>query len=418
VSLLSPQKGSGHNWRIAFIDPDTAKQKREAIPDHHTRTAELRDDYCVRKSEELKRRRYALDRGAVPKSSTPILEAAQGWLATYPDPRTRETYGESCQAFVEWAADRGIKTFDDVSKGTLKSFRDDLYTDELQATTLNKKLRSLRTFLVWVIDSELAPKLHTDDLSALKKWKEKVELRAYLDPQQVQKVFEAVERHDNDCHAMTRDEKTEGRRRRRGSTPKFDPLMPLLVLISLSGLRLKEAVQLTWEHFDADKLDVDRKTIGELYVPATIAKTKKARRIPLDHSPALRRYLIQRKLQTGGEGTIAGVTYDQAAKGLKRIRAIYGAPSTFSWQAMRRTVSTFLTSAPNIFGAASHALSASRLGHSWKIAEAHYADDAAGISADARTLEDALGIADLVSHAAPGTASAAGNGESTFFLSG
>jgi integrase len=175
--------------------------------------------------------------------------------------------------------------------------------------------------------------------------------------------------------------------------------MPLLVLISLSGLRLKEAVRLAWEHFDPDKIDASGRPIGELYVPASIAKTKRPRRIPLDHSPALRAYLIQRKLEVGAEGTIAGLTYDQAAKGLKRIRAVYGCPSAFSWQALRRTVSTFLTSAPSIFGAASHAQAAKRLGHGWAIASRHYADDVAGITADAKTLEAALQIEENVSRA-------------------
>jgi integrase len=395
VSLLKPQKGSRKGWRIAYTDPDTGKQVRRAIPAHHTRSTDLREDYCVRKSEEIADRKREIDKGATRKSATSIADAVDRWLDRYPDPRTQETYRRGSSLFIEWSRDRGFVTFDDVDEGTLTSFRDDLYTDTLAPATLNKHLRSLSTFLTWAIGSKYTPKLHKDDLSALKKWEVMTELRPYLDSKQVRKAFEAVQRHDDDCHAMTRAEKVEGRRRRRGSTPKFDPLMPLLVLISLTGLRLKEAVQITWDDFDPDKLDASGKVIGEIMVRAIISKTKRARRIPLDHSPALRRYLIQRKLSSTDD-TIASLSYDQAAKGLKRIRAIYGCPSTFSWQAMRRTVSTFLTSAPNIFHASAHSKAAKRLGHSWKIAETHYADDIAGISADATTLEDALGIADLI----------------------
>ncbi len=397
VSLIKPQKDSRKGWRIGYVDPDTGKSVRRAIPDHHARSTDLREDYCLRKSEEIAARKRELDKGGTRKSATPIADAVDRWLDTYPDPRTQETYRRGSSLFVEWSRDRGFVTFDDVDGGTLKSFRDDLYTDTLAPATLNKHLRSLSTFLIWAIESKLTPRLHKDDLSALKKWRVTTELRPYLDSKQVRKAFEAVRRHDDDCHAMTRAEKVEGRRRR-GSTPKFDPLMPLLVLISLTGLRLKEAVQITWDDFDPDKLDASGKVIGEIMVRAIISKTKRARRIPLDHSPALRRYLIQRKLSSTDD-TIASLSYDQAAKGLKRIRAVYGCPSTFSWQAMRRTVSTFLTSAPNIFHASAHSKAAKRLGHSWKIAESHYADDVAGISQDAKTLEAALSVEDLVKRA-------------------
>jgi hypothetical protein len=104
-------------------------------------------------------------------------------------------------------------------------------------------------------------------------------------------------------------------------------------------------------------------------------------------------------MATGGEGTLAGITYDQAGKALRRVREVYGAPREFDWQTMRVTASSFLTSAKNIFGASAHAQSASRLGHSWRIAERHYAAAIAGIAGDATTLEAALGIEEHVTRA-------------------
>lgn len=77
---------------------------------------------------------------------------------------------------------------------------------------------------------------------------------------------------------------------------------------------------------------------------------------------------------------------------MKRLRASYGAPSSFEWQALRRTCGTFLTNAPGIFGAASAYRSARQLGHSVAVAERHYLGLERGIPREARTLEQAMQI--------------------------
>lgn len=403
VSLLRPQTGSRQGWRIQFKDPDEGdKLRREAIPAEWSTTEDRRIDYCVRKSEALADRRRELAGGAVPNANQSVGDAVAEWVATYPAERTRETYAAAAGHFVEWARAKQIGTLDDVRQSTLKDFRDDLHRPDRETTTLNKWIRALRTFFVWAIHKGYCPKLKEDDLVALKKWREKVEDPDPLDPPQVQAVFEAIERHDADVFRMTRTEKVGGRRRQRSSTPKYDSLTPMLLLTTLAGLRKKEAVQLTWEHYRKEALDASGNKVGEIVVPADIAKTKRRRVIPLDHSPALRRYLNQRQLATGGEGTIAGITLDQAGKALRRLREVYGCPPEFSWQAMRITASTYLTSAKNIFGASAHAQSASRLGHSWRVAEKHYAAAIAGIAGTATTLEQALQIEGHVTRAYDG----------------
>ena len=282
---------------------------------------------------------------------------------------------------------------------TLKSFRDDLYTPDREKTTLNKFLRATGTFFMWAIRKRYCPKLKAEELDALEKWKANIENPVPLDPPQVRAIFEAVGRHDQAVYKLTRSEKIGGRRRRRGSTPRYPSLMPMLMLTALAGLRKKEATELTWAHYRKDALDAAGRKVGEITVPAHISKTKRARTIPLDHSPALRRYLNKRLLATGGEGTLTGITYEQASKALRRVREVYGAPREFDWQTMRVTASSYLTSARNIFGASAHALSAARLGHTWAVAENFYAAPIAGIAGDATTLEAALQIEDLVKRA-------------------
>jgi integrase len=397
VSLIRPQKGSRAGWRIQFRDPeDGDKLKRKTIPVEWAATEDLRIEFCVRKCDELDRERRRLAEGGNPNANKSAEEAVREWTATYPDLRTQETYAAALGHFLLWASEHKIESLDDVRQSTLKTFRDDLHTADRETTTLNKWLRASRTFFVWAIQKGYCPKLKEDDLVALKKWREKIEDPDPLDPPQVQAIFEAVERHDADVFLMTRDEKVGGRRRQRSATPKYDSLAPMIMLTALAGLRKNEAVQLTWKHYRKGALDASGNEVGQITVPATISKTKRERKIPLDHSPALRRYLNKRLMATGGEGTIAGISYDQASKALRRLREVYGAPPTFNWQAMRITASSYLTSAKNIFGASSHAQSASRLGHSWEVAQRHYAATIAGIAGDATTLEAALGIEEHV----------------------
>jgi hypothetical protein len=403
VSLIRPQRGSRAGWRVQFKDPEQGdKLRRETIPPEWAGTEARRIEYCARKCAELERERRRLAGGGDPNAHMSADEAVTEWLGTYPAKRTRETYEEGVGHFQLWAPTHQIETLDDVRRSTLKTFRDDLYDPDRPGTTLNKWLRANRTFFVWAIHKGYCPKLKEEDLAALKKWREQITDPDPLDPPQVRAVFEAVDRHDADVYRMTREEKVGGRRRQRGRTPKFDPLTPILMLTSLAGVRKKEAVQLDWTHYRRDALDATGTRVGVIIVPAHISKTKSARKIPLDHSPALRRYLDLRLAETGGEGTIAGITYDQAGKSLRRLREVYGAPSGFSWQTLRITASSYLTSAPRIFGASAHAQAASRLGHSWTVAQRHYASSIAGIAGDATSLEAALGIEEHVNRACAG----------------
>jgi integrase len=387
VSLLKPQSGSRQGWRVAFNDPDDDTRKRRTIPFADARTAELRESYCVRLSEQLANRRRELDGGATPKAHRLISEAREEWVATYPSKRTRKTYGDAVEHFEQWANDHRVGSLDDVRKSTLRRFRDDHYTADVAHTTLNQRLRSLGTFLRWCIYSEYCPQLVESDIAALKKWREQPEKRPHLDPPDVKRAFEAVQRYDHHAAAG----------HRRGPAPA--QLMPLFMLTTLGGLRLGEAVALDWSHFKRDALDASGREVGAIEITAAISKIKKPRTIPLDHSPALRRYLIRRGVASGWQGTLAGISYASAKKGLRKLHKEYRAPTHFSWQAMRVTASSFLTSAPNIFGAGAHAQSADRLGHSWKVAQQHYAAAIAGIAGDATTLEAALRIEDQVKRA-------------------
>jgi len=77
----------------------------------------------------------------------------------------------------------------------------------------------------------------------------------------------------------------------------------------------------------------------------------------------------------------------------------HGAPVELTWRLLRHTCATYLTCAPGIYGAASAYMSARQLGHSVGVAQRHYLGLVRGIPREATTLEEAMGIHDLLDHA-------------------
>ena len=104
-------------------------------------------------------------------------------------------------------------------------------------------------------------------------------------------------------------------------------------------------------------------------------------------------------LQSGGDPYVFGgqepMTEGSAKAARRRLLSRFGAPE-FTWQDLRRTCGTYLTCAPGIYGAASDYLSSERLGHSLAVAKKHYLRAVTDVPRDARTLEDGLGIDDLL----------------------
>ena len=116
-------------------------------------------------------------------------------------------------------------------------------------------------------------------------------------------------------------------------------------------------------------------------------------------TPGLKALLSALRFQSHGRGYVFGqsgpVLRSWAEAARKRLKRNYDCPP-FSWQELRRTCGTYLTCASSIYGAASAFLSAKRLGHSVQVSERHYAGAITNLPATAKTIESAMGIADLV----------------------
>ena len=384
------KRSGAMGWRVRYVDPDTGRAVKRAL-DRTLTTIADREDYAVRLSERLGRRRLELEGGAVRATGTPLREAEKRFYSSLVKKRERtaETYHEGTDRFLVWAEEHRVRTCDDLTRGQVIAFREALLAEDVAAATFNKRLRAVKRFLAYLVDADLCPKLDHADLKRIKQEDAPTELRDFLTPAKVRKLLEACERHDAAIYSMTRREKIAGLK---AGTPRYQPISGFALFVLLTGCRLNEAVGLDWKDVDLDALDHSGKATGQFQIRAAHSKTKKPRTVSLAVSPALRRLMAAQKLRTGGRGKVWDVTEDGAIKAMRRLRKTYGAPASFTWQALRRTCSTFLVNSPGIFASASAYMAAKQLGHGVAVMERNYSGLVHGIDPSLRNLESVLGI--------------------------
>jgi integrase len=390
VGLLAPDERARQWWRARYVDPDSGRTVRKTL-DRTLTTIAAREDHCVKLSERLGARRLELEHGAVRATGTPLRAAEARFYASLVKKRerTRETYREGTDRLMRWAEENRVNTTDDLTRGRVIAFREWLLAEDVAPATFNKWIRATKTMLAYWIDADLCPKLDHADLKRIKQEDAPTELRDFLTPAKVRKLLEACERHDAATYSMTRREKIAGLK---AGTPRYQPISGFALFVLLTGCRLNEAVGLDWADVDLEALDHSGKATGQFQIRAAASKTKKPRTVSLSVSPALRRLMAAQKLRTGGRGRVWDVTEDEAKGALKRLRKDFGAPAAFSWQALRRTCSTFLVNSPGIFGSASAYMASKQLGHGVGVMEANYAGLVHGIDVSLRNLESVFGI--------------------------
>jgi integrase len=410
VVLLKPDPARRIGWRARYVDPDSGRTTKETL-DAGLRTAELRDDWAVRKAKALTVRRLELDRGAPRATGTSLGDALDRYFKDHERLRkgTLGIYRRAADKLASWGAKAGVRSADDLTGPHLVAFRASLVREPLNApvkggkrgkrqaaeqtrapTTVNSELRAIGTVLGYLRRLGLLPKVSSDDLSdGLAKLASNVERLDYRKPAELRKLLEAALRHDADTFQATREE--HAGKREPGTTQRYTAIAPFVAAAILTGMRSGELIDLDWKQVDLEALDHDGRPVGEIYVTAA-SKTHRARTVGLEISPLLRALLAALKLKTGGKGSVFGITRGDAKAAERRLRVEFGAPDRCNWQALRRSCGTFLTNAPGIFGAASAYRSAKQLGHSVAVAERHYVDVARGIQREARNLESAMQI--------------------------
>ena len=402
-------------WRARYIDPDTRKPVRVALPSDCT-TEEQRAAWAIEKAKELEKRRRELDAGAATKKNMGLDEAVARF---YEDnatlrPQTLRAYRLGTDAMLTWMRQHRIELADELRGEHLKALRGWLANKPLMrqekgnaknrahvptstarsAYTVNRELAPIKTCLEHLRQLGLVPLLSRDAiLDNLKRVKTPRPVPEYLRTSELKRLFEAALRHDAETFDLTRDEK--GRGLDQGSSPRFDPILPYLAVVLLTGMRADEACSLRWS-----AVDLEAEPAGTITLRPAEVKTKQGRMIDLAVSSVLQELLAAMKLRTPRSVYVFGdrveeadrpaTTYDKVEAARRRLKKVYGAPS-FSWQQLRVTCGTYLANAPGIFGAASAYREARQLGHSVTVAEKHYLG-VVHVNSTARTLEAAMGI--------------------------
>jgi integrase len=411
VVLVRPDAGHPY-WRARYTDPDTGRPVKVRLDPLALGTAEARREWVIRKARALAKRRMELESGAPKTTGTGLEDAVKRYYEAHPQLRTKTlaAYKAATKKLLAWADRNGIRSGDDLTRATLHGFREELVKQpklaaasrgkrgarretrqRRSAHSINRELRGARTVLGYLAELDLLPKVREGELRrALKKVDAALEQPTFLRPAEIAALLEAALAHDAEVFDETRAEHAgEGER---GTTSRYEPIAPFVATLLLTGMRLGEAVALTWSQVDLQALDHDGQPVGEIHLAGAGTKTKRARVIDLAVSPLLRELLGVLHENGPKRGKVFALTADGAAAAAKRLKAKYSAPEAFSWQVLRSTCGTYLTNAPGIFGAASAYRSAKQLGHSVTVAEKHYVG-LIRLPSTAKTLDDATGAA-------------------------
>lgn len=389
-------------WRARYTDPDTEKQKYDSLdPLGAGRNAQTRKLWAVDKARAIAKRKDELASGAPRATGTDLEAAISKYFEDHPRlrPRTQSTYQLGTDKLVAWCLASGIKSADKLTLAHLMSFRSRLSvsarlrnapgakrggkadTPKPRApAAVNVEIRSVKAVLRYLRGVGLLPKLSRDDIAdGLKLLASPKEAPDFLRMAQIKRLLEAAILHDSETYSATRAE--HAGQGEPGSTPRYPAIKPLLLVTLLTGMRFGEVVDLQWEEVDLQE--------GEIRL-GTRTKTKHARTISFDVSPLLAE-VLEELHSPGAKGRVWPMTVEQIRAAAKRLTKSYGVPEGWSFQILRRTCGTYLTNAPNIFGASSAYQSARRLGHSVAVAERHYLG-VVKVSKEAETLEAAMGL--------------------------
>lgn len=265
--------------------------------------------------------------------------------------------------------------------------------ERLSPVSINKSLRAVKTLLFnWSRKEYLQDRLTRDRISdSLKALDAPKAVPDYLKTRGIRALLQAALKHDAETFTLTREEKNG--ERPAGTTPRYSAVVPLVAAALLTGARIGELLSLEWSMVDLLAASDRGEPAGEIILsPQT--KTKRGRWIDLAVSPALRDLLSSLKAKAKAS-SVFELDRWLAESSRKRLIKDFKAPA-FTWNKLRRTCACFLVNAPAIYGGASLYRAARQLGHSAPVAVQHYLEVVRGIPREARTLEAAMGIEDLM----------------------
>ena len=339
-----PEKGEAPHVR--WQDPHTKKWHTRVIPEGLEGRAKAK--WLGELSRDLQKRR--LDSQPPPGRGVTIADAIEKYFRESPElaPQTVKTYRGIAKKLTAWGKDRYTG---DLDLAALRGLRVALATPGQSPHTWNSRLAAAKSVLNFWRKAGLCPRLNSDLIGD--------GLELFPAPKPAPPFALAPQIRAQLAVEMDDEERA------------------LVQLCLFGGLRLAEAVRLRWAQVDleSDLLRLDATT-----------KARRWRLVDLRVSPMLLETL--KALPREGALVLPSFLEDTRHRRVRHLRKRL----PFGFQDSRVTCSTYLTNAPGIFGERSLWAAAKTLGHSPQVAEENYAGHLPRLSADARTLEAAMGV--------------------------
>jgi len=406
VKLLSRVRRTGTVWLARWVDPDTGRTKEVSLARLGLNSDEARVGWCKTKSRSIHQRRADLLSGVEPIQVTAIADAVDEFYLRRATLKkvTLASYRNGTDGFLSWACSAGLATTEAITPRYLLDFRawwasrpamlpasgerrgQRQVTEKRRSPlTINRGLGVVRAMLNEWRMIGATPKLTSDLIRDALKFERRCRcLPHFLRIHEISALVEAALKHDAETFALTRAEHDGDAEP--GSTRRYEPISPLVLVALLTGCRFGELASLRWASISLAE--------NEILLSHWETKTRQARRIDLTPTPMLAALLGAMRTNHNGEyclGGVAPLRRDMAEAARKRLILKYGSPK-FTWHDLRRTCGTYLTCAPAIYGGASAYLSAKRLGHSVAVAETYYVGAVTNIDKAASTLEAVMGL--------------------------
>lgn len=373
VVLVKPDDHGHPWWRVRYRDVATGRTVKRRLTPAESATAPSRLAAAVALAETLAAQRRDRELGRKLPTNVTLNDAFDRWLAAGRvewSPGTlhlyrlavgnlirhlggelycREVTTEALALFRAAAASAGVRP-----RGKRSTNR---RGDPRVKCSINHELRICKAFLRWArVGAGLA--LSTDDIvAALKPFREAHERKHFYEPHALQRLIKLARAHEAPCYRA-------------------------IVCLLLTGMRMREFLRLDWSWVD----EGDR-----LRVPASAAKGARYRDADLS---VTKHALPPRPAGVHSGRIFPDVTAAELRAAFTRLRTMDPALAGLCAHALRRTCSTYFTCAYNPWR------SAKSLGHTVTVAEKHYAG-LVRVAPGVTLLEDAMGITDLLTAAAP-----------------
>ncbi len=395
-----------------FTDPDTNRTEDMSLSKLGLDSADSRKDWAIIKSRSILLRQAEIASGARRKTETPIEQALRDYMDLMETKLRKSTlaaYRDAIARLRAWAIADGIAYTEQISPSNLWSLQARILIPDKKVAvaggrrglkrmsgvkrsphSVNQDMRSLRTLLNRWRKRGITPQLSSDSIAdALEFMPVPKPIIEFLNKEQISELLRAAMRHDAECFKETREEHKAGAHI--GQTARYHPVAPLVAYLLLTGCRADEGFGLKWTDLNQKERQIELREVDRI-------KTGHGRIIDLMITPLLEKLLATVKLKSTGEfvfGGAAQLPKSHAYSVRRRLIKEFGAPK-FTWQMLRKTCGTFLSCSQGIYGSASAYRSAKRLGHSIEVAERHYVGLIRSVPTEAKTLEAAMQIEDLM----------------------